>query len=303
MPDGPVRLGDLLRQVRARLAQAGIEGTETDARLLVGAALDIAPLRLALEADRFVTSSECTRIENLVARRAAREPVGRILGTREFWGHSFRLSPDTLEPRADTETVVEAALGFLDDTGRRSAPLRIADLGTGSGALLVALLSECPKAEGIGTDLAPGALAMARENAVAAGVGDRAAFAAMNYGDGLRPGFDLVLSNPPYIASGEIAGLDPEVRDHDPARALDGGADGLNAYRAIAADAARLLAPGGGLVVETGAGQAGDVAGLFTDVGLAGVSVYTDLAGHDRVVAARRPDCGKRTAGIRQNGN
>ena len=303
MPDGPVRLGPLLRQVRDRLAETGIAGAETDARLLVGAALDIPPLRLALEADRAVLPEECTRIEDLVSRRAAREPVGRILGTREFWGHSFRLSPDTLEPRPDTETVIEAALGFLGAAGRRAEPLRIADLGTGSGALLVALLSECPKAVGVGTDISTGALATARQNAEMAGVGDRAVFAAMNYGDALCAGFDLVVSNPPYIASGEIAGLDREVRDHDPVRALDGGADGLDAYRAIAADASRLLLPHGRLFVEIGAGQASDVMALFAQAGLGGLFVHRDLAGHDRVVAAQHPDCGKRTAGIQQNGN
>ncbi|MBB4305581.1 release factor glutamine methyltransferase [Rhodobium orientis] len=303
MPDGPVRLGPLLRQVRDRLTEAGIAEAETDARLLVGAALDTPPLRLALEADRPVTRAECTRIEELISRRAAREPVGRILGTREFWGHAFRLSPDTLEPRPDTETVVEAALGFLDEVARRADPLRIADLGTGTGALLVTLLSECPQAMGVGTDVSVGALAMARRNADAAGVGDRAAFAAMNYGDALVPGLDLVVSNPPYIASGEIAGLDREVRDHDPSRALDGGADGLDAYRAIAADASRLLTPGGRLFVEIGSGQAADVAALFAQAGLDGLFVHRDLAGHDRVVAAQHPDCGKRTAGIQQNGN
>jgi release factor glutamine methyltransferase len=187
-------------------------------------------------------------------------------------------------PRPETETVVEAALAAV---GRRG-PLRIADLGTGSGAILLALLSELPDATGVGTDRDPRALAVARHNAEQLALGTRAAFVVCDFGAALAGGCDLVVSNPPYIAAGEIATLAPEVRDYDPRAALDGGPDGLAAYRAIAADAARLLAPGGTLAIEIGATQATAVTALLAERGLVVVATRHDLAGHPRVVVAHR---------------
>jgi release factor glutamine methyltransferase len=236
-----------------------------------------------------LTTDEAAQIEALLTRRLGREPVARIVGCKEFWGRPIELAPATLVPRPESETVVEAALAAIDAEGSRTRPLRIADLGTGSGALLVALLGELPNAFGIGTDVSHAALMTARRNALRLGFAARAAFALCDFGAALMRGFDLVVSNPPYVASGAIAALAPEVRDHDPRRALDGGPDGLACYRMIAADAARLLAPQGHLIVELGAGSAADVAALFAHAGLTAVSARRDLAGVARALHIRHP--------------
>ena len=200
----------------------------------------------------------------------------------------LRLSPGTLVPRPDTETVIEAALEILRTESNSDSPLRIADLGTGSGAILLALLSELPNAFGIGTDIGVAPLHTARDNARQLGFLARAAFVACDYAAALSGPFDLIVSNPPYIRSAQIASLDAEVRDHDPRRALDGGIDGLDAYRLIAPEASRLLAPGGALVVEVGHGQSADVQGLMTAAGLTpGVAPKSDLAGIRRAVTGR----------------
>src|SRR5262249_6137776 len=191
---------------------------------------------------------ERERIAAMAARRLAREPVARIVETREFWGLSLRVSPAVLVPRPETETVVATALAALDRDADRARPVRIADLGTGSGALLLALLSELPNAFAVGTDLSMDALAVARDNAERLGLAARAAFVACDFAGGLAGPFDLVVANPPYVASHELAQLAPEVRDHDPLLALDGGADGLRAYRALAADAPRLIGARGHMV-------------------------------------------------------
>jgi release factor glutamine methyltransferase len=219
--------------------------------------------------------------------------VARIIGVKEFWGLPFQVVPAVLVPRPDTETVVETALARLDRDGARSrrlrvADLRIADLGTGSGAILIALLRELPSAWGIGTDCDAAALATARANAVGLGVAARAAFIACDFGAALAGNFDLVAANPPYIATDEIAALAPEVRDFDPRGALDGGPDGLAAYRTITRDAVRLLAPGGHLVMEIGAGQSQAVAALAAAAGLRSIAVAPDLAGIPRTVSACR---------------
>jgi len=278
-------VGEVLRRARDALRDADIDGAALDARLLVAASLAIDPSRLPLESDRAVSDADLARAMALIDRRARREPVGRILGTREFWGLSFRLSPETLEPRPDTETLIEAVLSWLDAAGRRHDRLSIADIGTGSGAILVALLSECPQALGIGTDLSQAALQTARDNAARAGVGDRALFARMDHGDALGGGLDLVLSNPPYIRHDDLAGLAPEVRWFDPRLALDGGPDGLRSYRHIAATVGATLRPGGMVMVEVGADQAGDVEEIFRATGFEFAFRRRDLGGHDRVVA------------------
>ena len=219
-------------------------------------------------ANRRLTSAEAARLEDFARRRLDGEPVARILGFREFWGLPLKLSAATLVPRPDTETVVELALEMLRAAPRPGHPLRIADIGTGSGAILLALLSELPDAFGVGTDISADALQTAHSNAVDLELAGRVGFVACDYAAALSGPFDLIVSNPPYIRSAEIAGLATEVRDHDPRRALDGGADGLDAYRALIPQAARLLAPGGALVVEAGQGQSGDIEGLMTATGL-----------------------------------
>jgi release factor glutamine methyltransferase len=223
----------------------------------------------------------------LAGRRLAHEPVARIVGHKEFWGLRLAVTPAVLVPRPDTETVVECALAQARAQGAR--PRRILDLGTGSGALLLALMSEWPDAYGIATDTSAAALRVARANAEALGLAARAAFIACDFGAALAGGFDIVVSNPPYVASRDIASLAPDVRDHDPHGALDGGPDGLAAYRAIAADARRLLAPAGLLVLELGAGQAAEVAALLRQAGLDVMEPIADLAGIPRAISARHP--------------
>jgi release factor glutamine methyltransferase len=274
------------RQALTRaFAAAALDSPELDARILVGHALGLDATSLVSQGMRQVTSSERAAIAALAQRRLAHEPVARILGVKEFWGLPFRLNEETLVPRPETETVVEAALAALGP--RRQHALRIADLGTGSGALLLALLSECPRALGIGTDLSHEALVCARRNAHVLRLHKRASFTVCNYGAALKGSFDLVVSNPPYVRRCDIATLQPEVRRFDPARALDGGDDGLHGYRTIAADAGRLLVPGGLIVVELGNGQANAVAALFSAAGLAVERPRPDLSGVSRALLTR----------------
>ncbi len=280
------RIGDVRRNVARRLRYRTIDTPELDARLLVGHALALDHAALTGAAARPLEPAEIARIEALVTRRLAGEPVARILGVKEFWGLRLALSPAVLVPRPETETVVEQALAAVLRDGPRSRPLRIADLGTGSGAIMLALLSELQNAFAVGTDREPAALATARRNAQRLGMAARAAFVTCDFGAALAGGFDVVVTNPPYLRSGEIAALPAEVRDFDPRPALDGGPDGLAAYRAIAADARRLLAPNAHLVAETGKGQDAAVASLFAAAGLRRIGTARDLAGISRVVFA-----------------
>ena len=278
------------RTLATRLRAQEVESADLDARLLVGAVLNLELTGLMIAAKRILTDDEATQLEILAARRLNGQPIARILGVKEFWGLSLALSADTLVPRPDTETIVEAALERIDANKRHDDALMIADLGTGSGAILLALLSELWSATGVGTDINLAALQTARRNAIDLGFAERARFVACDYASALRPGFDLIVSNPPYIRSAEIAGLATEVRDHDPLRALDGGADGLDAYRIIAPQAADLLAPGGWLVVEVGHDQSDEVAGLMAAAGLAlQDSVRADLSGIRRAVCGQKP--------------
>ncbi len=215
----------------------------------------------------------------------AREPFSRILGRREFWGLDFALSAETFDPRPETETVVEAVLDEIKD---RNAALFLLDLGTGSGALLLSLLSELPHALGVGVDRLEGAATAARSNALSLGLGGRALILAGDWGGALRGGFDIVVSNPPYIATGALPLLPPEVRFHDPRSALDGGADGREAYRVIARDLPRLLAPGGIFACELGAAEEGAVRAILASCGFEAASVKADLAGIPRALLARR---------------
>jgi release factor glutamine methyltransferase len=277
------------RLLTARFEAVGIESAALDARMLTGAALRLDLTGLIAQGPRQLTTDDAARLDAFARRRLAGEPVARILGTKEFWGLPLELSADTLVPRPDTETVVEVALEILRAEGRTRAPLRIADLGTGSGAILLALLTELREATGVGTDLSAAALDTAKANAQRLGLARRANFVVSDYAGGLSDPFDLIVSNPPYVRSADIASLSPDVRDHDPHLALDGGDDGLEAYRRIAPQAAGLLSPRGLLVLEIGQGQDGDVARLVTAAGLtvAG-SARADLAGIGRAVAARK---------------
>jgi release factor glutamine methyltransferase len=277
------------RRLAARFKSAAIESAELDARMLVGEALRLDLTGMIAAANRLLTAEEAVRLEKFAQRRLAGEPVARILGQKEFWGLPLQVSDATLVPRPDTETVVELALELLRAHAALDLRLRIADLGTGTGAILLALLSELPNAHGIGTDISAAALQTARSNAARLGFSGRATFIACDYATPLSGQFDLIVSNPPYIRSADIEGLAVEVREHDPRAALDGGADGLDAYRALIPQAARVLAPGAALVVEAGQGQSGEIEGLMTAAGLSTAgSPKADLAGIRRAVAGRK---------------
>lgn len=277
------------RALAARFKSGRIDSAELDARMLVGAALGLDLTGVIAAASRPLTSEESIRLEDFARRRLSGEPIARILGLKEFWGLPLTLSAATLVPRPDTETVVELALQVLRAAPDRGRRLRIADIGTGSGAILLALLSELSEACGFGTDISVAALRTASTNAARLGLARRAMFVACDYAAALSDPFDLIVSNPPYVRSAEIADLAIEVRDHDPRRALDGGADGLDAYRALVPQAARLLARGGALVVEVGQGQSEEVEGLMTAAGLTPQRPpKADLAGIRRALAARK---------------
>ena len=277
------------RQLARGFCRRGLETPALAARIIIGHALGLDHTALAAQSSRGLTADEAGAIAGLSARRLAREPVARIVGRKEFWGLSFKVNADTLVPRPETETVVEAALAALDCDGRKSSALHIIDLGTGSGALLLALLSELPRAYGIGTDISFAALRCARDNADILGLSARVSFAVCDYGSALAGPADVIVSNPPYVARADIAGLEAEVRDFDPRRALDGGPDGLDGYRAIASDARRLLSPGGILVVELGQGQRDAAASIFAATGLEPVAAQHDLSGIPRALVMREP--------------
>lgn len=280
---------ETVRLVAQFFKLAGIEDALVDARILIGHALRLDRAQLLSQSDRLLEAREINAISALAARRVKREPVSRILGHREFWDLDLYVSPDVLVPRPETETVIEAALDLVVRTGRRQEKLRVLDIGTGTGALLLALLRELPNAVGTGTDLSEAAIAVARGNAERNKLSDRAQFVVCNFADSVEGPFDLIVSNPPYIPHAEIATLMPEVRDYDPGMALDGGTDGLNAYRAIARDVGRLLAAGGQLIVELGIGQESSVAALFVQSGLMVTPARPDLAGIPRALVAHFP--------------
>lgn len=267
---------------------AGIDDAMIDARALLGHALRLERAQLVSHADRILDAREIDAVSALALRRLKREPVARILGRKEFWDQMLDVGPAVLVPRPETETVVEVALDAIARDGTKMEKLRILDIGTGSGALLLALLGELPNAIGTGTDISEAALAVARGNAERNDLAARCTFVVCDIARGVEGPFDLVVSNPPYIAHDEIATLAPEVRDYDPALALDGGKDGLDAYRAIAADASRLLASGGRLIVELGDGEAEAVAALFTKAGLSVGAARADLAGIPRALTAKK---------------
>lgn len=276
------------RRIWAKKFRAcGIDSPELDARVLIGHALGLDHAALAARGGQILNAEQHHAIDALARRRLGREPVARITGMKEFWSLRLCVNQATLVPRPDTETVVEAALAALDKRGARSHAWRIADLGTGCGAILLALLTELPKSFGVGTDIDPAALATARDNARRLRL-TRAAYLTCDMAAALRGPFDIVVSNPPYIATEAIDSLPPEVRLFDPRIALDGGRDGLDSYRAIATAAAPLLAPSGVLVVELGIGQAEPVADLVAAVGLAPLPSHPDLNGVPRALVAEK---------------
>lgn len=269
----PVTGGEALLAATARLRAAGVPDPARDARRLLDHAAPGWRPSEPLE--------DLAAYRDAVDRRERRQPVSQIVGRRAFWTHEFRVTPDVLDPRPETETLVAAAL---------EAPFRrVLDLGTGSGCILLSLLSERPRASGTGTDVSTAALDVARGNAAMLGLSDRAAFAQADWTDGIEGPFDLIVSNPPYVAEAEMAGLAPELA-WEPRGALTPGGDGLGAYRAIAADAPALAASGGRIAVEIGPTQAAAVVALFEAAGAASVSVRPDLDGRDRVVVAALGD-------------
>lgn len=274
-----ITVGAALAEAAAQLSGAGISDARREARLLLASSLGWDAARVLGFPETKMTMAAGERLAALVVRRCAREPISRIVGHREFWSLRFELSPDTLDPRSDSETLIEAALAALED---RNRAYRILDFGTGTGCLLLALLSELPHAIGTGVDLSDGALDVARRNAAALGLGSRAQFVCGNWGDSVSGAWDIVLANPPYIATDEIDRLSPEVARFEPRRALDGGADGLSAYRLLAPAISRLLAPAGIVVIEVGAGQARKVAALMAGAGLALRAIRHDLSSVDR---------------------
>jgi release factor glutamine methyltransferase len=279
-------VAETLHLITKAFSLAQIDSADADARLLVAHALHLDRAQLIAQADRVIEAREADVIHALAARRLKREPVARIFGRKEFWSVTLALDPAVLVPRPETETVVEAALDFVVRGGLRMEKLRVLDIGTGSGALLLALLKELSTAIGTGTDISEAALEVARANAASNGLAERCTFVACDIATGVPGPFDLIVSNPPYVVRDEIATLAPEVRYYDPRGALDGGPDGLDAYRAIATQARPLLAAGGRLIVELGAGQEPAVRALFTKAGWEVRKTTPDLAGIPRTLAA-----------------
>lgn len=283
-----MRAADALRRAIPLLQDAGIEDAARDARVLLAHALGIAHDRLTLHLPDEMTEPQAGLYDQALAARIARQPVAQIIGRRVFWGLSFRVTTDTLDPRPETEVLVAEAL---------TRPfLKVLDLGTGTGCILLSCLKGMPMARGVGTDISDAALRVAMGNTRDLGLEARARFRKADWFGGVTGAFDLIVSNPPYIAAEEMPELSPEVRDWEPHLALTPGGDGLDAYRVIARGAGARLMPGGRLLVEIGPSQGQAVAALFASVGLSEVRILTDLDGRDRVVAAVKPglqdECG-----------
>lgn len=275
----------LLSKANRQLGMAGVEGSLRDARLLLQAASDVPVATQIAYPERTIEENAIALFQGFVARRAERQPMAHILGGREFWSLDFLVTPHTLDPRPDSETLVQAV---LERTRNRAAPLRLLDFGTGTGCLLLALLHELPHATGIGIDISPEALEVASENARNLGLAGRVQFCLRNWDRGLVPAFDIILSNPPYIPSDVIDTLQPEVSRFEPRIALDGGADGLDAYRRLAPAAARLLAPDGLAAFEIGLGQIESVVAIGGAAGLRHIATATDLGAVQRCVLFRK---------------
>jgi release factor glutamine methyltransferase len=286
----PTTLAALHREARQRLTEAGVETPALDARLLVEHFSRTTRTQAISEPELPVDAAWIASIEDALIRRISGEPVHRILGFREFYGLRMALSRGTLEPRPDTETLVEAALPLVRTVAGRKGRCRVLDLGTGTGALALALLSRVPAATATGVDISDDALATARRNAAQLGLAERFTPLKSDWFSGIFGLYDVIVSNPPYIKSKDIEVLQTEVRDFDPLRALDGGGDGLVAYRMIAGGAKAFLEPGGCLAVEIGATQKADVVDVFQQKGFILVEAFRDLAGNDRALVFAMPD-------------
>jgi len=281
------------KDAQLRLKAAQVDSPAIDARLLLEAAAGVTRLDVISDPHRELPEAAIETLDGYVERRARREPVARILGRKGFWKIMLNVSPDVLTPRPDTEVVVDMALRAFPE----GMAFSMLDIGVGSGAILLAVLAERPAAKGLGTDVSEEALAVAKDNAANLDLGGRAAFLRTSWADGLEDdGFDLVVSNPPYIRSAEIDTLEPEVRDHEPRLALDGGPDGLEAYRILAPEILRVLKPGGVFAVETGWDQAQQVKALFEAAGADQTAVVKDLGDRERVVTGVKNPLGKAAA-------
>lgn len=269
------------KTAQTRLKAGRIDSPAIDARLLLEVAAGVGRTDILTDPHRALTPDQAAAYEAMIDRRLKREPVSRILGRKGFWKIMLNVTPDVLSPRPDTEAILDVVMLAFPPL----AAFQMIDLGTGSGAILLATLAERPAARGMGTDISSEAIAVARENAANLDLDARASFLRTEWATGFGPGaFDLVVSNPPYIPSGDIAGLDPEVREHDPHLALDGGPDGLQAYRELAPEIRRILKPDGVFAVEIGWDQGPQVKALFEAAGFAEVKVVKDLSNRDRVV-------------------
>jgi len=277
-------LGQLLEEATAQLNQAELCDAALEARLLIQAALKLSRTQLVTDISRVFPTAHSDAVAKLIERRISGEPVFRIIGHREFYGLEMGLSQDTLEPRPDTETLVDAVLDQVRGANREGETLRFADLGTGSGAIAISLLSNLPNAQAIATDISLGALEQARKNATALGVSDRLNFVMSNWTADLVGQFDFIVSNPPYIESEVVDGLQPNVLNYDPRRALDGGLDGLDAYRAILGSAKNCLKPGGFMALEIGYDQADSLNDLSASLAWELLELRQDIGGRDRVV-------------------
>jgi len=278
--------GEALAEVTARLRGACIDSPARDARLLLIHAAQIEMAELIGWPERPLSEESTARLTDFADRRCRREPVSKIFGRREFWSLDFEVTADTLDPRPDTETLVDAALKVFPDHDR---PLSILDLGTGSGCILLSVLSERTKAWGLGVDRSARSVAVATRNAARLGLSDRARFMIGDWDQAIAAEFDLVMSNPPYIPTRVIESLDPEVREYDPIAALDGGNDGLDAYRSLAARLSARVRPDGLVLLEIGIGQADAVSALLEQAGFLSIDRLNDLAGIPRVLAAGNP--------------
>lgn len=281
-------VASVLAAARKRLQAAGIDDPLLDARLLIAEVVDFSLTDFVMKSERPVTSEENARIVAMIERRASGEPVHRILGHREFHGLDLLLSKETLEPRPDTEVLVDTLLPALKETVSRKGSARILDLGTGTGAICLALLKECAQASGIGSDISADALETAARNAARNGLDSRFETIRSDWFEKISGRFDIIVSNPPYIRTDIVATLDQEVRNHDPMAALDGGQDGLAPYRLIAADAGRFLVENGIVGVEIGFDQRLDVSAIFASHGFSLLDAAKDYGGNDRVLTFRR---------------
>jgi release factor glutamine methyltransferase len=280
-----VTVAEALKGASERLRQAGIENPKRDARILLAAAAGLTALDLIKDPVRKLGRSDKSTAGAFLERRLAREPVSRILGQREFYGHPFLVTPATLDPRPETETLISAVLEISDLEGWRNRPVRFLDVGTGTGCIGLTLLKELPTAQAVLSDLSREALEVARRNAVRLEVAERISLVTARSLTGIEGPFDFIVSNPPYIASADVKRLQLEVKGFDPILALDGGDDGLAIYREIASGLTRII-PKGWVFFEVGAGQAKDVARILSDAGLIASRVWKDLGGHERCVAA-----------------